>query len=149
MLVPSLHSCLTLCDPRTVSHQAPLSMGILQARILEWAALLSSRGSSWPRDRSCISCVSALPADSLPLSHWIHGMPVCLGKIWQPHAIVLCSYSSPTYWTDQGSRAMLVPHSLTYVYVFSSCHWPVVVFQKQSMVKFKVIDQGSWWSKST
>ena len=32
--------------PRTVAHQAPLSMEILQARILEWAALPSSRFSS-------------------------------------------------------------------------------------------------------
>ena len=30
----------------TVAHQAPLSMEILQARILEWVAMLSSRGSS-------------------------------------------------------------------------------------------------------
>ena len=29
--------------PWTVAHQAPLSMGILQVRILEWAAMLSSR----------------------------------------------------------------------------------------------------------
>ena len=36
--------CVTL---RTVAHQAPLSMGILQARILEWIAMPSSRGSSW------------------------------------------------------------------------------------------------------
>ena len=32
------------------AHQAPLSMGILQARILEWVAIFFSRGSSWPRD---------------------------------------------------------------------------------------------------
>ena len=32
--------------PWTVSCQAPLSMGILQARILEWVAMPSSRGSS-------------------------------------------------------------------------------------------------------
>ena len=32
--------------PWTVAHQAPLSMGILQARILEWVAMPSSRGSS-------------------------------------------------------------------------------------------------------
>ena len=32
--------------PWTVAHQAPLSMGILQARILEWVALPSSRGFS-------------------------------------------------------------------------------------------------------
>ena len=34
----------------TVAHQAPLLMGILQARILEWAAMPSSRGSLWPWD---------------------------------------------------------------------------------------------------
>ena len=32
--------------PCTVAHQAPLSMGIPQARILEWVAMPSSRGSS-------------------------------------------------------------------------------------------------------
>ena len=31
--------------------------GILQARILEWAVMLSFRGSSWPRDRTWISCI--------------------------------------------------------------------------------------------
>ena len=32
--------------PWTVTHQAPLSMGVLQARILEWASVPSSRESS-------------------------------------------------------------------------------------------------------
>ena len=32
--------------PWTVVHQAPLSMGILQARVLEWVAISFSRGSS-------------------------------------------------------------------------------------------------------
>ena len=36
--------------PWSVVCQAPLSMGILQARILEWVAMPSSRGSSQPRD---------------------------------------------------------------------------------------------------
>ena len=36
--------------PWTVACQAPLSMGILQARVLEWVAMPSSRGSSQPRD---------------------------------------------------------------------------------------------------
>ena len=30
--------------------------GISQARILEWVAISFSRGSSWPRDRTCIFC---------------------------------------------------------------------------------------------
>ena len=35
----------------TVAHQAPLSMGSLQARILEWVAMRSSKVSSQPRDQ--------------------------------------------------------------------------------------------------
>ena len=89
-------SCPTLCDPMDCSLPRPLSMEILQARILEWVAILlqgifptegsnpglphcwqilyqlshrrsprilewvaypfSSR-SSWPRDRTRISCI--------------------------------------------------------------------------------------------
>ena len=40
----------------TVAHQAPLSIG-LQARILEWVAMPSSKGSSRSRDRTCVSCI--------------------------------------------------------------------------------------------
>ena len=44
-----LLSCVQLfVTPWTVAHQAPLSMGILQAKILEWVAMPSSRGSSQP-----------------------------------------------------------------------------------------------------
>ena len=39
----------------TVALQAPLSMGILQARTLEGVAMPSSGGSSPPRDRTRIS----------------------------------------------------------------------------------------------
>ena len=38
--------------PWTAAHLAPLSTGILQARILECVAMSSSRGSSQPRDRT-------------------------------------------------------------------------------------------------
>ena len=41
--------------PWTVAHQAPLSMGILQARKLEWVAMPSSRGSSQPRDQTQVT----------------------------------------------------------------------------------------------
>ena len=41
--------------PWTVAHQVPLSMGILQARILEWVAMPSSKGSSQPRDWTQVS----------------------------------------------------------------------------------------------
>ena len=44
--------------PQTVAHQAPLSMGILQARKLKWVAMPSFRGSSQPRDQTQVSCVA-------------------------------------------------------------------------------------------
>ena len=48
----SLQSRPTLCDP--MDHSLPGSSvhGILQAKILEWVAISSSRGSSRPRDRA-------------------------------------------------------------------------------------------------
>jgi len=54
----SLQAWLTLCDPMVYSPPGSTVHGILQARILEWVAVLSSRGSSRPRDRNHVSCVS-------------------------------------------------------------------------------------------
>ena len=51
-------SCPTLCNPWTAAHQASLSMGILQARILEYIAMPSSGASSQPRDQSQVSCIA-------------------------------------------------------------------------------------------
>ena len=57
-------SCLTLTDscysPVDCSPPASSVHGILQARILEWVATPSFRGSSRPRDRTCISYVSCI-----------------------------------------------------------------------------------------
>ena len=39
----------------TVACQAPLSMGFPRPRILKWVPLSSCRGSSWPRNRTCVS----------------------------------------------------------------------------------------------
>ena len=49
-------SCPTLCDPMDRSPPGSSVHGISQARILYWVAMPSSRGSSQPEDRTCISC---------------------------------------------------------------------------------------------
>ena len=54
----SLQSCLTLCEPVDCSLPGSSVHGILQAIILKWAAIASSRGSSRPRDWTHISYVS-------------------------------------------------------------------------------------------
>ena len=47
-----------LCDPMDCSPPGSSVHGIHQARILEWVAISSSRGSSWCRERTRISYIS-------------------------------------------------------------------------------------------
>ena len=47
--VKSLQLCLTLCYPMDCSPKGSSIHGILQARILEWVAISSTRASSWAR----------------------------------------------------------------------------------------------------
>ena len=49
---------LSSSSSRAVAHQVPPIHGILQARLLEWVAISSSRGSSWPRDQTWVSCIT-------------------------------------------------------------------------------------------
>ena len=50
MRVKLFQLCLTFCNPMDCSLPGSSVHGILQARILEWIATPSSRGSSQPRD---------------------------------------------------------------------------------------------------
>ena len=50
--------CPTLCDPMDCKPTRFPVHGILQARILEWVAILSSRGSSEPRDQTQLSHIA-------------------------------------------------------------------------------------------
>ena len=56
----------TLHDPMHCSPPGSSVHGVSQARILEWVAMLSSRGSSRPRDQTFLSCTGR--HDSLPLA---------------------------------------------------------------------------------
>ena len=56
----SLQSCPVLCAPMDCSPKGSSVHGILQARILEWVAMSSSRGSSQPRDQIHIYCGSCV-----------------------------------------------------------------------------------------
>ena len=67
---------LTLCNP--VNYHPPGSSvhGIFESRILEWVAIFSCRGSSRPRDRTHVSCISCFGRRILylPLSHLGHSV---------------------------------------------------------------------------
>ena len=52
--------CLTLCNPMDCDPAGSSLHGILQARTLEWVAVSFSKGSSQPRDQTCVSLSLAL-----------------------------------------------------------------------------------------
>ena len=65
-----VQSCPTLCDPMNCSSPGSSVHGIFQVRILEWVANSSSRGSSWTRDPTHVSCIGR----RIPY-HWAEGRP--------------------------------------------------------------------------
>ena len=72
-----MFSHVWLCKPMDCSPPVSSVHRILQARILEWVAMLSSRGSSQPRDQTHLLCLLALASrffttepPGKPLSVW-------------------------------------------------------------------------------
>ena len=53
-------SCPTLCNRKDCCPPGSSVHGILQARILECIAIPFSRGSSWPRDWTQVSCIAGV-----------------------------------------------------------------------------------------
>ena len=81
MCAKSLQLCLPLCNPMDCSPPGSSVHGILQAGILQWVAIPSSRGSSWPRDQTHISYVSCIGRWVLSV-HFSHS--VVSDSLWPP-----------------------------------------------------------------
>ena len=99
-----LQSCPTLCDPMDyVACQAPLSMEILQGRMLRWVAMPSSRRSSWPRGSTLYSLCNVL----IFLCLWKFSLLSTLLYLILTYAFILLFSKYPCdYWV---SWAFLVP----------------------------------------
>ena len=98
----SLQLCPTLCDPMDCSPPDSSVHGILQARILEWVAMASSRGSSRPRDRNHVSYISYIGRWTILQCHL--GSPVWKGKKAISHvSTVPESSSSPSVLSGSAS----------------------------------------------
>ena len=68
---------LTFCDPVDCSQTGFSVHGIFQTTILEWVAIFSTRGSSWPRAGTPVSCIGSWIL--YLISH--HGSPT---RWWAP-----------------------------------------------------------------
>ena len=79
-------SCLTLCNHMGCRPPGSSVCGLSQTRILEWVAITLSRGSSWPRDQTCISCIG----------RWI----LYCWAIWEVQE-QKCLQTIPSFWSTQ------------------------------------------------
>ena len=95
----SLQLCLTLCNPMDCSPPGSPVHGILQARILEWVAMPSSRKSSWPRDRTRISYI------------YLHRQAGSLHYCHQGSLVNSGDGSNCSLWQGQGAFLPLNSHS--------------------------------------
>ena len=120
-----LHGCY--CNPMDCCPPVSSVHGILQARILEWVPMPSFRGSSCPRDRTCMSGVSWIGRKIL--YHWA-GFNPWVGKIpwrrkWQPTPVLL---PGKIPWTEKPGRlqsmgSQRVGHAwVTSLFFFSFFH---------------------------
>ena len=120
-----LQSCLTVCDSTDCSPPGSSVHGILQARILEWVTMPSSRGSSWARDGNRISYVSC--TDQQVLYHWV---------TWE--ALIMVQYS-PKYFTPLKILCALPIHvSATSPQTPGNC-WPFTISIVLSSPKYYVV----------
>ena len=106
----SLQLCPTLCDPVDCSLPGSSVHGILQAKIWEWVAIPSCRGSYWPMDQTHVSYVSCTGRQVLfyrkaihavvdnPLRSSMSGSTTCPLTIW---CVKLSSYLRDTTGIDR------------------------------------------------
>ena len=135
----SLSRVWLFVTPRTAARQAPLPMGTLQARILEWVATPSSRVSSQPRS-------PALQADSLPSEP--PGKPECIVS-----TLKSCHYSVMDrpwgYYANwsKSDRERQIPYDLTYMWNHKAKQItnPELIYTANRLVGAR--DKESGWKK--
>ena len=96
-------NCIWLCNSMNYSPPDSVVHELFQAKILKWVATSYTRGSSWPKDPSCVSCTSYTGRQVFSTAP--------LGKPLQlPYNAVLvsaiegesavCAHISPPSWTS-------------------------------------------------
>ena len=108
-----LFSLARLCNPMGCSSSGSSIHGIFQARLLEWVATSSSRGSSWLKDGTCVSCIS------------------CTGRLivyhdatWEAHLFQLIRHNEvpAMCWTGQLLSCALGIIKLSKLYIWHVCN---------------------------
>ena len=99
------NQCPARCDPMDSSPPGSPVHGILQARILEWVAISSSRGSSQPTLQSCLTLCN--PIDGSPPGSSVSGILQARILEW-----VAISFSKGLFLTRDQTQVSHIADSL-------------------------------------
>ena len=110
-----------LCNIMDCSPPGSFVHGIFQARVLEQVAISSSRGSSWPRDRTCLSCISYMDRQLLyhcvsSLTHLLLHYAFLEGSMsdsCDPHSSVPDPRRELSTWFQLGGCSEAIPISFS------------------------------------
>ena len=135
--------------PWTIACSLPVSSvyGILPARILGWVAVPSSRGSSWPRDRTRVSNVYC--TGGWVLYYWRHlGSPL---HYWVSplKALVHWSWGKVNLWHESAVRPIGLPPKKSKPAFLPSLplkYWPLS--GEQPDPTFHNNNAGSFWGST-
>ena len=119
-----VQSCLTLCDPMDCTRPGSSVHGISQARILEWVAILFSRGSSQPSDWTHVSWVSCIGRQIL--CHWDTGEAFLISLLITNTILVVQALSS-----SRGMWKKIIKKSWQrLLFSFTSCFLLCIIYWK-------------------
>ena len=125
--------------------------GILQSRILEWVAFSFWRGSSWPRDQTCIFCIG-----SWILHHWATWEydPIALLYVYsrtnteQPGQAGSLFFSSGQAWCHRQYVYRAAVASVVSLVFSEDQEWPARGFRKVLWCWQQCSGEGRWWSQT-
>ena len=113
--------------------------GILQARILEWVMMPSSRGSSRCRgDRTRVSCI-----DRRVLYHWVTKEATIAHDTLNYNYLCICfciPSPHPTFWSLQEHNPHCIAWHSTYRYSVSACWMNVYTQSSQALSALGVLE---------
>ena len=124
-----MHSCSVVFNsatPWTIAHQAPCPWDNPGKSILQWVAISSSKGSSWPRDWTSVSC--GFHIGRWILYHWVAcqfshlAMPDSLWPHGLQHSRLPCPSPTPGACSNScPSSRWCHPIISSSIVPFSSC----------------------------
>ena len=102
-----------LCDPMDCSLPGFSIHGIFQERVLEWVAITFSRGFSWPRDWTQVSCIAGRCFTIWATKETLRKLKT-IQKKWRAHALGL-EESILWRWSYYPKHSCQITHDIFHI----------------------------------